>query len=554
MSTELRMLLAIVLSFLVFFLYQVFFVKETQITEIPPVEEETAVQQRASQETEAVRMLSESPQDMQPLSMEDTAPGRTITVTTNLYVAELQEGEGAFHAFRLRKYREARDQDAPMKEILGLPPGRGATPVVSFLGGGPRDMAQADFRTSADIEKVAVIEGTRNVVFTWRSTEGVTVTKTYAFEPDRYEVGLEVKVANLSTVPLVQPLSLVLRNNTENAKESRYTFEGPAALIDGQLEEIGIDDIEEDGNQTGVIAWVAYEDRYFATGLIPDQAQKTSIRFALRPNDVLETTYVDPAGPVAPQTERTYRYKLYFGPKSQEGLRDVASGFDKILDFGFFDIIAKPFLYVMNFIYTVIPNYGFAIIIITLLVKVLFWPLSNKSYQSMSQMKRLQPKLTELREKYKNDKKMMNQEMMNLYKVYKVNPLGGCLPMVLQIPVFFAFYKMLLQSIELRHAPFFLWINDLSAPDRLFDFGVKIPLMSPPYGIPVLTLIMGASMFLQQKMSPPPGDPAQAKMMMFMPIFFTFIFINFPSGLVLYWLVNNILSMAQQYYVIKKTA
>ncbi len=147
----------------------------------------------------------------------------------------------------------------------------------------------------------------------------------------------------------------------------------------------------------------------------------------------------------------------------------------------------------------------------------------------------------------------MNQELMNLYKLYKINPLGGCLPMILQIPVFFAFYKMLYQAIELRHAPFFLWINDLSAPDRLFHFNFKVPLMAPPYGIPVLTIIMGASMFLQQKMSPPPGDPTQAKMMMLMPIFFTFIFINFPSGLVLYWLVNNILSMVQQRYVTKKT-
>jgi YidC/Oxa1 family membrane protein insertase len=232
----------------------------------------------------------------------------------------------------------------------------------------------------------------------------------------------------------------------------------------------------------------------------------------------------------------------------------VGADLAKIVDFGFFDIIAKPLLHVMNFLHRYLPNYGVVIIIITIIVKLLFWPLSNKSYQSMSQMKKLQPKMAELRAKYKNDKKMMNQEIMNLYKLYKVNPLGGCLPMIFQIPVFFAFYKMLYQAIELRHAPFFLWIDDLSAPDRLFSFDFTIPMMTAPYGIPVLTIIMGASMFLQQKMSPPPGDPTQAKMMMFMPIFFTFIFINFPSGLVLYWLVNNILSMGQQYYVTKKTA
>jgi len=167
-------------------------------------------------------------------------------------------------------------------------------------------------------------------------------------------------------------------------------------------------------------------------------------------------------------------------------------------------------------------------------------------------MKKLQPLMTEIREKHKDDKKMMNQELMSLYRTYKINPMGGCLPMVLQIPVFIALYRMLYEAIELRHAPFFLWINDLSAPDRLFNFDVSIPFMQPPYGIPVLTIVMGATMFLQQKMSPPPGDPTQAKMMMFLPIVFTVIFINFSSGLVLYWLINNVLSISQQYYVSKK--
>ncbi|MGD9097470.1 MAG: membrane protein insertase YidC, partial [Desulfobacterales bacterium] len=178
----------------------------------------------------------------------------------------------------------------------------------------------------------------------------------------------------------------------------------------------------------------------------------------------------------------------------------------------------------------------------------------NKSYKSMSEMKRMQPLMAEIREKYKDDKKKMNEEMMGLYRTYKINPMGGCLPMLVQLPVFLALYNMLYGAIELRHAPFIGWINDLSSPDRLFSFGFSIPFMEPPYGIPVLTVIMGATMFLQQKMSPPPGDPAQAKIMLFLPLIFTFIFINFPAGLVLYWLVNNILSIAQQYYVQKKYA
>jgi YidC/Oxa1 family membrane protein insertase len=182
----------------------------------------------------------------------------------------------------------------------------------------------------------------------------------------------------------------------------------------------------------------------------------------------------------------------------------------------------------------------------------MFWPLAQKSYKSMGEMRKLQPLMQEIREKYKGDKAKMNQEMMTLYRTYKINPMGGCLPMLIQLPVFFALYRMLYQAIELRHAPFFGWITDLSAPDRLFEFGFKIPFMEPPYGIPVLTIIMGASMILQQKMTPAPGDPTQAKMMMLMPVIFTFIFINFSSGLVLYWLVSNIFSIAQQYYTQKK--
>jgi len=208
----------------------------------------------------------------------------------------------------------------------------------------------------------------------------------------------------------------------------------------------------------------------------------------------------------------------------------------------------------MNQIYKVIPNYGIAIIILTLLTKIVLWPLGNKSYKSMNDMKRMQPLMAEIREKYKDDKKKMNEETMALYRTYKINPMGGCLPMLVQLPVFLALYRMLYQAIELRHAPFFGWINDLSAPDRLFHFNVSIPFMQPPYGIPVLTIVMGATMLLQQKMSPPPGDPTQAKMMMFMPIIFTVIFINFPAGLVLYWLTNNLFSIAQQYYIQKKFA
>jgi len=556
MSMELRMLLAVVLSFLVFFLYQVLFVKETPLQKKTPAEKPQRMQKETLAMDENVRALDERDEGLRQAQRDTIRPvpqGRTITVSTSLYVAEFMEDSGALKSFKLKKYKESLTPNAPMKELVQVPDEQIYTPVVSFLGKGLAESKHAVFQATCESEAIDASEAKKTLSFTWTSPEGVTLLKTYTFLPDTYEIDLEVKVRNLSPRPLEENLAISLKNSLKDAKNSRYVFSGPAALINGELKEIKIKKIANQPTQAGRIMWIAYEDQYFVSVIIPQKAEQASMRLGITPTEVLETTYIDPSGPLPPRMERTHHYRIYFGPKSLKALSSVGADLVKIVDFGFFDIIAKPLLHVMNFIHRYIPNYGIAIIFITIIVKLLFWPLSNKSYESMSQMKKLQPKMAEIRAKYKHDKKMMNQELMNLYRVYKVNPLGGCLPMILQIPVFFAFYKMLYQAIELRHAPFFWWINDLSAPDRLFHFNFKVPMMAPPYGIPVLTIIMGASMFFQQKMSPPPGDPTQAKMMMFMPIFFTVIFINFPSGLVLYWLVNNILSMVQQYYIAKKT-
>jgi YidC/Oxa1 family membrane protein insertase len=337
-------------------------------------------------------------------------------------------------------------------------------------------------------------------------------------------------------------------------KTNRYGFEGPSAYINGKLEQIAIKKIEEKNKFSGHLQWLAIESQYFMSSLIVPQAPEAGMRLIMHDNSILENRYISPEVTIAPAAMHTLDFDIFMGPKSLSLLKSLGGNLDKAVNFGMFDILAKPCLWLMNFIYRFIPNYGIAIIFLTILTKVLLWPLGNKSYKSMSEMKKLQPLMTEIREKYKGDKKRINEEMMGLYKTYKINPMGGCLPMIVQIPVFFALYRMLYQAIELRHAPFFLWINDLSAPDRLFHFNFSIPFMQPPYGIPVLTIVMGATMFLQQKMSPPMGDATQAKMMMLMPIVFTFIFINFSSGLVLYWLVNNVLSIAQQYYVQKKYA
>ncbi len=233
------------------------------------------------------------------------------------------------------------------------------------------------------------------------------------------------------------------------------------------------------------------------------------------------------------------------GPKDVETLGKAGHDLARAVDFGWFTFLAKPLLLVLRWFYKYTHNYGIAIILLTVVIKIIFWPLTQKSYKSMQVMKKIQPKIAQVREKYKDDREKLNQELMMLYRTYKVNPLGGCLPMVLQIPVFFALYRMLYGALELRHKPFMLWINDLTAPDRL-HIGIDIPYLG---GIPVLTLLMGVSMFIQQKMTPSGGDPRQEKMMLLMPVIFTVFFINFPSGLVLYWLVNNVLSIVQQYWI-----
>jgi len=552
MSMELRMLLAIVLSFGIFFLYQVVFVKKAPLEKKEPAWKAQGVEKQAIATDRDVSVLDERPVEVDVGVPEAVREGRTITVSGPLYVAEFTEKGGGVKSFRLRNYGESLAPGAPMKELIRLPDEKEHTLRVSFLRGGIKGLREAVFDAGPEADFMDITRSGRRLTFSWSSPDGVTILKTYTFSPYTYEIGLEIKVRNLSFEAIDNNLTLSLKNGLKEAEQSRYVFTGPAALIDGKLKEIKIKKITSQDKYVGRIGWIAYEGQYFVSAIIPQEAREASMRLGVTPAEVLETIYIDPSGPVPPRTERAYQYRVYFGPKSLEALGSVGADLAKIVNFGFFDIIAKPLLHAMNFMHRYVPNYGIVIMIITIFVKILFWPLSNKSYKSMSQMKKLQPKMAELRAKYKNDKKMMNQELMNLYKLYKINPLGGCLPMVLQIPVFFAFYKMLYQAIELRHAPFLWWIDDLSAPDRLFSFNFTIPMMAPPYGIPVLTIIMGASMFLQQKMSPPPGDPTQAKIMMFMPIFFTFIFINFPSGLVLYWLVNNMLSMVQQHYVTKK--
>ena len=553
-----RLLIAIVLSAAVFLVWQFFFVDRDAVQKtVKKTEQSPAITEQvqpakpytAQQEDAAIKKTGV----METAVAKPALQTKIITVDTPLYRAKISEEGAGFTSFILKDYKETVAKDSPLKEII---PQQSAfkTVLVGYDGKSLAGLDNAVFSANLNVDTLSVKEGSQKITFSWTSEQGVIIEKTYSFSPGSYVIGLDVTVKNGSDLNIQDKLYVALKGSVPNDKRV-YGFEGPSAYINDDLEEVDIDDIAEKNTYSGRLKWVAVQDRYFMTSIIPAHAEEASMRLYVKEDKLLEAQYLNPISDIRPGTQQTYQFALFFGPKSMKILDAVGHDISKALDFGFFDVIAKPCVWLMNKLYSVIPNYGFAIIILTLLIKIVLWPLGSKSYKSMSEMKKIQPLMKEIREKYKDDKKKMNEEVMGLYRTYKINPLGGCLPMVVQLPVFFALYRMLYQAIELRHAPFFLWIEDLSAPDRLFRFPIEhVPFMEPPYGIPVLTLIMGASMILQQKMSPPMGDPTQAKMMMFMPVIFTVIFINFSSGLVLYWLVNNILSIGQQYYIQKKFA
>ncbi len=555
-----RLFLAIGLSFLVFLAWSLFFASK------PPVEQKDTSKQTAPQVVEektapakpyvkegAEVKTVETPTVESKERLPEVKPARTITVNSPFYIAKITERGAAFKSFVLKDYREFVEKDSPLKELVSADNPSGNA-LFGFQNDSVSGLNNAVFSSGVYGDAVVVKDKPVDITFTWVSENGVVIEKKFHFLPDTYLIDLTVTVKNGSAQPIQDRPYLALKRLLPVDKRA-YGFTGPSALINNSLEQIKIKKIDSNILYEGNIGWIAVQDRYFISSIIPQSVKEASMRLANDENNIITTEYLHPQNTINALTQQSFEYQLFQGPKSMKLLGSYNNGLKKAINFGMFDILAKPCLWLMNFIHdNLIPNYGIAIIILTLITKVLLWPLGQKSYKSMSEMKKLQPLIKEIKEKHKNDKKKVNEETMALYRTYKINPLGGCLPMVVQIPVFFALYRMLYEAIALRHAPFFLWINDLSAPDRLFHFGFSVPFMEPPYGIPVLTLIMGASMLLQQKMSPPMGDPAQAKMMMLMPVVFTVIFINFSSGLVLYWLVNNLFSIAQQYYTAKKYA
>jgi len=482
----------------------------------------------------------------QPASTASPTPvERDIIVETDAYISVFTSMGGRIKSFQLKQYPVTLNPDSPLLEMV-TPGTYGELPFVLNLSG--KDITLSDHALPYTVEGVTtgerlfVPEGDdKDLVFRGSLANGATFTKTFTFSGKGYGIGLSVDVAHIPFTASTLSLSW-LEGSRSEGKSAYYDVYGPVALIGRTFEYENSWDWEAgDSYGPGDIRWAGFTNSYFLAGMMPQDIETAQLFFRDE-DETLETRLS------TPWNGEAISYTLYVGPKDTEALNAVDPAFDRAIDFGWSHFIARPLVSLLRLLYEVTGNYGIAIILLTVLVKLVFFPLSNKSFRSMSAMKKLQPQMERLREQYKDDRQKLNQEMMELYKRYEVNPLGGCLPMIVQLPVFIGLYQGLLYAIELRQAPFFGWIEDLSQPDRLG--ALAIPFVDPP-GIPVLTLLMGGSMIIQQMMMPTTGDPIQQKMMLLMPVIFTVMFINFPAGLVLYWLINNILSVAQQHWYTK---
>ena len=413
------------------------------------------------------------------------------------------------------------------------------------------------------------ITGNNSAIFTWTNNQGIQFIQDITID-ENYMFKVKQKVINNSDndISLV-PVAKISRTDTPETEKFFISHEGPIGVIENVLEELDYKDLKKnigpiEYNSKG--GWFGFGEKYWLATLIPDQNTNVIARYQFYTKNNKEKYQVDyKAGiiEISPNKSITIENLLYAGAKEVELLDKYEKQYliprlDFAIDFGWYYFLTKPFLYILIFFKNIFGNFGLSIILLTLLIKLVFFPLANKSYIAMQKMKDLQPQLLRIKEMYKNDKVKLNQEMMSLYKREKVNPAAGCLPILVQIPVFFALYKILFVSLEMRHAPFFLWINDLSVADptsilNLFGLLPYDPNFLPKiFNVGLWPLIMGISMWIQQKLNPTPTDPMQAKIFMFLPIFFTFILAPFASGLVIYWTFNNIFSMAQQMLIKKK--
>ena len=533
-----RAIIGIALSILVLVVYQEMIARfyPAPVPATAPTAEDA--QQDPGKATQAPAEAKSAPPAAEPQSVQaKTAPEQTareLRVETENYVAVFTTRGARLKSFKFKKYRASAAANSAPFEMVQTAPGVPLPLGVAWQQPQPFDDGELIYAVQgSDLQLTGNAKGT--LQFQGQNADGVMITKSFTFTGAGYPMQLDVSVKAGSGIAPSPEIRL-----TDKVEHTQYNydapFEGFIALVDGKIRREAAADAATGHEFTGNVSWAGFGHTYFFFALMPENG--ASHRLSVRQTGAALVASL--SGP-----SNAGRYTVFIGPKELDILKDVGNGLERSIDFGYFGFLSIPFLYALHFFHGFTGSYGVDIILLTIIIKLLLAPLTHKSFVSMKAMQKLQPQMEKLKERYGSDKEKLNKEIMELYRRNGVNPLGGCLPMVLQFPVFIGLYNALSTPIELRHAPF-LWINDLSRPDWE---SLPLSLGSWDFGIPVLTILMGASMFIQQWMTPTAGDPNQRKIMMLMPLIFTFMFVSFPAGLTVYWLVNNILTIGQQYWI-----
>jgi YidC/Oxa1 family membrane protein insertase len=464
--------------------------------------------------------------------------GVTIRVETDLLIAHLSSQGGDVRGLQFKSHRDTLERS---KDFVLFETGAERTYVAQagLIGDGLPNHRTL-YTATGDNFQLAAGEEQLEVRLAAPAAEGVQVTKVYRFRRGSYLIDVSFEIANAGAAA-IQPYAYfqLVRDDKPLAGDSAMmpTFTGVALYTDkDKFQKLAFSDIEKGKAQhtkNSEDGWIAILQHYFFSAWLPRSGMPREFYTRRLEDGLYSAGVIVPVGAVATGASATLTVPLYAGPEEQEKLAAIAPGLDLTIDYGWLTVIAVPLFWVLAWLKQWVGNWGVAIILLTVIIKLLFYPLSAASYRSMAKMRVLAPKLQKLKDQFGEDRQRMQQAMMELYKTEKINPLGGCMPIVVQIPVFIALYWVLLASVELRHAPFMLWIDDLAAPDPWF----------------ILPILMAVTMFVQTWLNPAPPDPVQAKVMKIMPIVFSVFFFFFPAGLVLYWLVNNVLSIAQQWQI-----
>jgi YidC/Oxa1 family membrane protein insertase len=466
--------------------------------------------------------------------------GPVITVETDVLSIEIGSRGGDIRRALLKGYPQEKSRPDVPVELLNPKPASLFVFRTGLRAAGGRDEAthKSIYTSARTAYSLADGDDVLEVPLRWESPEGITIEKTYRFRRGRYDILLDFSARNDSETPYsvanylqLQRVHLPLERSMFNVDS--YSFTGPVVYDGDKYEKLDVDDLE-DGPFNLVVngGWIASIQHHFLAAAVPEGTEQETYQVTYDGKQYLMTA-IGPVTTIEPGMEGVFTSKLFIGPKLQQQLNEVSDGLALTVDYGVLAILAQPLFWLLGQVHNFVGNWGWSIIIVTFLIKLVFYPLTEKSGRSMAKMRNLQPRLKALQDRHKDDRQAMSQALMDLYKREKVNPVAGCLPMLIQIPFFIAFYWVLLESVEMRQAPFMLWITDLSIRDPYF----------------VLPLLMGAAMFGQQKLNPAPPDPVQAKVMTFLPVMFTVFFAFFPAGLVLYWLTNSVLSILQQWRI-----